>query len=144
MIAKKYFTSAIQCITFLLILLWTYTALSKWSDPTSFRSSLYKQPFSKPFSDFIFWTLPLSELTAAALLIFSATRTLGFYLSTLLLTIFTFYIAMALLGVFEKVPCSCGGVLKSLSWKQHVWFNIVFLSLSIYASLIVYRQKTRI
>ncbi|MBB2143942.1 hypothetical protein GM921_00465 [Pedobacter sp. LMG 31464] len=144
MIPKKYNTLAIQCITFLLILLWTYTALSKWSEPTAFRFSLYRQPFSTSFSDFIFWVLPLSELTAATLLVFTATRPLGFYLSTLLLTVFTIYIVIALLGVFEKVPCSCGGVLKSLGWKQHLLFNLVFFALSTYASLVVYQQKNRI
>jgi phage shock protein PspC (stress-responsive transcriptional regulator) len=31
----------------------------------------------------------------------------------------------------ERLPCSCGGVLQQLSWKQHLIFNLFFLLLAV-------------
>jgi hypothetical protein len=30
-----------------------------------------------------------------------------------------------------NLPCSCGGVIQQLSWKQHIVFNISFIVLGI-------------
>jgi hypothetical protein len=33
---------------------------------------------------------------------------------------------------FDKnLPCSCGGIISKLSWKQHILFNLFFIMLSI-------------
>jgi hypothetical protein len=29
-----------------------------------------------------------------------------------------------------KLPCSCGGVLKNLSWKEHLMFNFCFTAIA--------------
>jgi hypothetical protein len=29
--------------------------------------------------------------------------------------------------VFGRIPCSCGGLISSLSWTQHLFFNLFFL-----------------
>jgi hypothetical protein len=42
---------------------------------------------------------------------------------------FTGYIGFMLLSNIE-LPCSCGGVISSLSWKNHLVFNILFLLLA--------------
>jgi putative oxidoreductase len=43
--------------------------------------------------------------------------------------LFTFYILYMLL--FEKhLPCSCGGVLKEMTWKQHLVFNLFFTAIA--------------
>lgn len=31
----------------------------------------------------------------------------------------------------KRLPCSCGGVIALLSWKQHIAFNLFFLSLAV-------------
>lgn len=121
-----------QTTVALLILLWTYTAIGKWADSADFRLSLSRQPLPRP--ELLFWTLPLAELLAAGLLVSEKTRKWGLYLSSLLLFAFTVYIAAGLMGLLEKVPCSCGGVLRSLGWKEHLLFNLVFLALSLYSS----------
>lgn len=132
---------SINIIVFLLVLLWTYAALSKWADPTEFLLSLHRQPL--PLPDLLFWALPSAELLAAALLIGNRTRNWGFHLSSMLLIAFSLYIAMGLAHIFTKVPCSCGGVLKHLGWKQHLAFNLIFLGLSTYASIYSLRKHIR-
>jgi hypothetical protein len=31
----------------------------------------------------------------------------------------------------KDLPCSCGGIISSLSWRQHIIFNGVFILLAI-------------
>jgi hypothetical protein len=74
--------------------------------------------------------LPSIELIAAGLLMFSKTRKMGMLLSFSLMAIFTIYVAMAVIGYWENIPCSCGGVLNQLGWKDHLWFNLFFTFLA--------------
>lgn len=117
-------------IAAMLILLWVYTAVSKLSDVDTFQRQLYKQHLDKNLLTVLTWALPLSEITAACFLIFKGTRLIGMAASLILMTIFTGYIALVLLGFFDKIPCSCGGILKNLGWTAHLWFNIIFLFLA--------------
>lgn len=117
--------------TALLILLFAYAAVSKLLNVTTFRGQLYNQSFPHGLADMLFVGLPLSELLTCGLLLFPITRRLGLLLSLLLMTVFTLYIILVLLGYWERVPCSCGGVLASLNWTQHLFFNLFFLLLAI-------------
>ncbi|MGM9478947.1 MauE/DoxX family redox-associated membrane protein [Pedobacter sp. GSP4] len=114
-----------------LIILWVYTALSKISEFKEFAAQLNNQVFDKKWTPFLIWFLPGIELFAAGLLLFNETKKYGLLLSTVLLSVFTVYIAMVVLHVFNRTPCSCGGVLKNLGWKNHLFFNLFFLLLSI-------------
>src|SRR5690606_8924360 len=114
--------------SFLLIILWIYAALSKLSDLEVFRIQLSRQP--EPVSTMapvMIWLLPLVELVAAAMLMFEQTRKSGLLLSFFLMLVFTVYVALAVIGYWEDIPCSCGGVLNRLGWKDHLWFNLFFL-----------------
>lgn len=122
-------------ITSLLVLLWSYTALSKWAEPTEFTQSLASQPLPGKLADLLFWMIPASELLAAALLLFPAARRYGMLLSVALLAAFSGYVALALSGTFGQLPCSCGGALEGMGWKTHLLFNLFFLS----AALIGYQ-----
>lgn len=122
-------------ITSLLVLLWSYTALSKWAEPTEFTQSLASQPLPGQLADLLFWMIPASELLAAAMLLFPAARRYGMLLSVALLATFTGYVTLALSGAFGQVPCSCGGALEGMGWRTHLIFNLFFLS----AALIGYR-----
>ncbi|WP_354357539.1 MauE/DoxX family redox-associated membrane protein [Pedobacter sp. UYP30] len=46
------------------------------------------------------------------------------------LTIFTLYIAIVMTGIFGRIPCSCGGILKNMSYATHLLFNVFFIALS--------------
>ncbi|WP_421943334.1 MauE/DoxX family redox-associated membrane protein [Pedobacter sp.] len=130
-------------VCMLLILLWIYAALQKLSDFEEFRRSMYNQVFPSWFVFALLFMLPASELVAAGLLFFERTRQSGILLSAGLLSAFTVYIALILLHYFPRVPCSCGGVLSILGWREHLAFNLAFLALSVSAMLIQFRFKIK-
>jgi len=114
----------------LLILLFTYTAVSKLSDYTHFVRVLGESPLIHNGADMIGWLLPVTELVIVLLLFFPQARKAGFYSSLFLLLLFTLYLIYMLLFAAD-LPCSCGGVLSKMSWKQHVWFNVFFIGVSV-------------
>ncbi|HEU5051887.1 MAG TPA: MauE/DoxX family redox-associated membrane protein [Hanamia sp.] len=122
----------IEIISFLLTLLFVYAAAAKFLDVTNFRHQLSLSPFIGGFAGTIAIVLPLVELATAALLTIKNTRFYGLLASLLLLMLFTGYIAAMLLSGVH-LPCSCGGVISSLSWKEHLIFNLFFLAITIVA-----------
>ncbi len=114
----------------LLILLFAYTATSKLLAYRSFARTLRESPLIHNGADTIGWLLPAIEYIVVLLLFFPALRTMGFYASACLLFVFTLYLSYMLLFV-PHLPCSCGGVLRSMSWQQHIFFNLFFLGLSV-------------
>lgn len=114
----------------MLILLWTTTAASKLGNLNGFQSDLDRQVFTKTFNGVLLYAVPIAELVAAALLTFEKTRFVGLAVSLVMISAFTAYIILILVGFFNKVPCSCGGVLKFLGWKAHLYFNLFFMVLS--------------
>jgi len=121
----------LQGIVSLLILLWVYAALSKLTDIDQFTREIKQQHLPLLASRTAIWLLPAIELIAASLLISPKWRRTGLILSSILMLIFTFYILLVLSGYFKNIPCSCGGVLKQLGWRNHLIFNIFFLVLGI-------------
>jgi putative oxidoreductase len=115
----------------LLIGLFVYTAVSKLIDPSFFLRDLNNQPFPKVLNPVLVWFIPLTELFLAFLLLFNNTRRIGLIGSFYLMLLFTFYTAFVLLGFFNRTPCSCGGVIRWLSWGQHLFFNLFFVTISI-------------
>ena len=119
-----------QVITGLLVLLCVYTAVSKLADWEAFEYQISKQPLPEWFNDLLVWVLPIAELTTSLLLLLRATRKIGLLISFVIMMSFTVYVGLAVLNVFGEVPCSCGGVLQSLSWEAHLVFNVVFLGIA--------------
>lgn len=119
----------IEIICFLLILLFVYAALSKLFDYDSFRQQLQRIPLLSQFSN-AGWILPVAELITAVMLCVRLSRFTGLYISFFLLLAFTIYIAGMLL-LAKHLPCSCGGVLRQMTWTQHLLFNIFFLLISL-------------
>ncbi len=95
--------------------------------------AMRNQPFSRTVNNFLAHALPLAEIIAVILLVINTTRLLGLYLSLLLMTLFTGYVLVVLLDLFGRIPCSCGGVIELLGWKEHLVFNVFFLLISIAA-----------
>jgi hypothetical protein len=114
----------------LLVLLFSYTAASKLMDLRGFAYDLHNQPFPRWMGNLLTWLLPAMELLIALLLLFDRTRLPGLWSALVLMGLFTIYTALILAGVFHRVPCSCGGVIKLLNWKQHLVFNLFFVGLS--------------
>lgn len=132
----------IEGITALLILLFLYTALSKLLDLQAFRGQLVLQPFPAGWDSVLLWALPVTELLACTLLFFPRTRLQGLYLASLLMSVFTLYVALILTRAFGYIPCSCGGVLEQMNWETHLVFNAVFLTLAVTAT-ILYKRSDR-
>ena len=114
----------------MLILLFTYTGLSKLSGYGFFKSQLSLYPVLNHFTGLLPWALPAAELIISALLFIPAYRIYGFWCSAIILCVFTGYLIVMVLYK-SNLPCSCGGVIKNLSWKQHIIFNLFFLALSV-------------
>jgi hypothetical protein len=83
----------------------------------------------------------LAEIITSIFLIFKRTRLAGLYLSFFLMLLFTGYVFI-MLRYSSYLPCSCGGVLSMMTWKQHFIFNLVFTGLSL-AGIIVQNATTR-
>jgi putative oxidoreductase len=131
----------IEIISSLLILLFVYAGVSKWLDFKGFTGEMNNQPFPNWMTPGLVWTIPLLEVIIALSLIFERTRTKGLYASLLLMTAFTVYTITVLMHFFSYVPCSCGGVIKKLTWEQHLFFNLFFVAISLIAILLKKNRK---
>jgi len=128
----------------MLILLFSYTAMSKLADFDAYRSEMSKQVFSGSVTDLLIYTIPGLEIFSSILLISPKFRFAGFLTSIILMSVFTGYILMVLSGAFNRIPCACGGVLSFLNWNSHLWFNIFFLVLAILGSVYQYQLKKEV
>src|SRR6185436_17322557 len=108
----------VQTIAGLLILLFVYTALSKFTDFNRFYSTLSIAPLIGSKADYIKWIVPITELIVSALLLFPRSRLYGLYAAFALMGLFTLYVTYMVL-FHRNLPCSCGGIISKLSWKQH-------------------------
>jgi putative oxidoreductase len=116
-----------------LILLFAYTGCSKLLDLDGFTGTLHNQPIPRAVVPFLSVALPCVEIATAAALLFYRTRLIALYSALALMTVFTLYIIAILLHFFPHVPCSCGGIFRHLTWTQHLWLNLVLLSLTVIA-----------
>jgi len=116
----------ISASNFLVALLFAYAGFSKIMDFNVFRNQLSAIVFLKRAAPFIASTLPAFEILTAFLISFRNTQIPGWWLAAILMTTFTIYVAVIIL--FKKhLPCSCGGVIAAMTWKQHLLFNIFFM-----------------
>ncbi|UJP64879.1 MauE/DoxX family redox-associated membrane protein [Mongoliitalea daihaiensis] len=130
---KKYIE---PIILWLLILMWTYTGVSKLIDFGGFRGAILNQPFPNAIGEYMSILIPVVEIGLALLLIGERTRTLGMIGSIALMSAFTTYVGLVWVGAFERVPCGCAGIIEQLGWKLHFILNIGLLLLSITGILI--------
>lgn len=125
---------------YLLIFLFTYTGISKLIDHDNFYTSLMLSPVIHAQASIIVWLVPLIELLMVTLLLSSKYRQTGLICSLLLMIVFTVYIAYMVFFI-KDLPCSCGGVIKQLSWSNHIFFNSVFILLITISLLFTTQHK---
>ncbi|WP_166436997.1 MauE/DoxX family redox-associated membrane protein [Niastella caeni] len=121
----------IEIISSLLILLFLYASVSKWLAFKLFIGDMNNQPFPNWLTPWIVWSVPILEVLIAVGLIFEKTRVPALYASLLLMLAFTIYTVAILLHAFKFIPCSCGGVIRKLTWPQHLFFNLFFVGISL-------------
>jgi antibiotic biosynthesis monooxygenase (ABM) superfamily enzyme len=125
-----------------LIMLFTFTAVSKLQDMEGFHKAMLNQPLPEWLAVLLVWAVPLGELLAAALLLYPTLQAWGFLLASLLMGAFTGYALLIILGQFSFIPCSCGGMLESLSWEHHLLMNCLFLIFSLGGLYLALNQKS--
>lgn len=120
----------IRIITAVIAALFFYAAFSKLSDFDKSKWEMSNQVFPSSIAQILAWLIPAIEIALTILLLISQTRKVALRLSLLLLSAFTIYIAVVMTGVFGRIPCSCGGILKNMSYGTHLVFNLFFASLA--------------
>jgi hypothetical protein len=131
----------VEVISALLVFLFIYAALSKLLDFDKFRYQISQSPFITRISPVVVWAIPMSELLISVALLVRRTRAAGLYAAFFLMLLFTGYIFI-MLRYSPYLPCSCGGVLSGMSWKQHFGFNLVFTGLSL-AGIVIQNTNSR-
>ena len=125
-------TIIIEAIALLFFILFLYTAVSKIIDYHRFvfQMRLAPLPILKVIAPTIGWLVPVVELFISIILITRKYRQLAFYFSVALLSVFELYILFMLIFNTE-LPCTCGGIISQMSWKAHVVFNAIFITLGV-------------
>jgi putative oxidoreductase len=130
----------IESVCALLILLFLYASISKFLDFKTFIDQMNNQPLPNSWTPFLVWGIPLLEIAISISLLFEYTRLIGFYASLILMIAFTLYTGIVLLHFFPYIPCSCGGVIRKLTWSQHLILNLFYVSLSILGIILQHRK----
>jgi putative oxidoreductase len=118
----------------ILIILFTYTAFSKLFEQNLFVSQMQRAPvlLMKIFAPVLGWLLPATELVIVAGLMIDRFQIKALKVAFILFALFEFYIVLMLISGLH-LPCSCGGVIGKMTWKQHVPFNLFFMIASLYS-----------
>lgn len=123
-------TTIVEAIAALYILLFVYTGINKIIAIDTLKYILKDYPLIGIYPTLIAWGLPVIELMVSVLLFIPKTRKVGLYSSLFLMIGFTSYL-IYMLTFTTQLPCTCGGMLKELSWGQHLIFNIFFITLGV-------------
>lgn len=121
---------ALEGIISLLILLYLYTGLTQLLSFKFFYGNIFNQPVFQWSKPILVYFIPGVQLLVAAGLFFERTRKPALWASLGLLTMFTVYIVLIIMNALARVPCTCGGVISSFTWPQHLVFNLFFLLLN--------------
>lgn len=133
-------TIVVDTVTILLIILWVYAAFSKLLDYSNFNIELSKSPLLTSFAPIVAIGIPLLEIGLAVMLLIERTKFLALVMSTSLLLLFTCYLFI-ILNYSSYVPCSCGGILGRLGYKEHIIFNLILFALGV-ISILLYKHDT--
>lgn len=125
----------------LLILLFLYTLIHKIIDIKSFENTLLKSTIiSNNQVQLLLYFTPLAELFVIISL-FLKKRIIGFYLSFILMLVFTLYLVALNNFSFYK-GCSCGGIFNELTYLEHIIINISFLLIAL-LSIMLFENKEK-
>lgn len=127
----------IEIISALFILLFLYTAIMKLKNIPSFIIAMRQVPLLHAWANLLAGFIPGVEIATVILLLIPATKYIGLVIATGFMAILTAYVFYILLTM-SKLPCSCGGVIQQMTWRQHLIFNLVLTGLGM---LGIYRNK---
>lgn len=127
---SKTYSNFTVFISLLLVVLFTYTGVSKLMHLDTFATQLGQMPYISRYAQWISWGIPFLELVIVGLILFPKLRWMGLYASIGLLGLFTSYIIITL-QYSDSIPCSCGGVISALGWTDHIVLNSSFIILAL-------------
>lgn len=127
-------------ISVIFVMLFVFVSVDKWKHFSTFQKNMHNQPINGSLASFLVNTLPATEFITAILFFFSRTRRFALWLSTILMAVFTGYVALVIANQLEYIPCSCAGILQNLSWKSHLLLNIGLLLAGILGLVLYYRK----
>jgi uncharacterized membrane protein YphA (DoxX/SURF4 family) len=130
----------VEVICALFVMLFFYAALSKLKDFENFKVQLGKSPVLNLFAGIVAWIVPITELLICFFLIIKRFQYIALYAAFSLMVMFSAYIVV-ILNYSSYIPCSCGGILENMTWSQHLYFNIGFVTLAIVGVLIYPNKK---
>jgi len=132
----------VEIISVLLILLFVYTAVSKIINYSNFKYTIDRVDLVKPLAGPLSIFVPTAELIVSFLLLTPSLRKWGLYGSFLLMLMFTIYVGYIIYFAPYR-PCSCGGIITKMTWRQHLIFNTVFTILSLIGIRLHGKQKAK-
>lgn len=131
----------IDTISYLFIFLFLYTGGSKIIMHQGFVSAIRKVHIFKNTVNIISWAIPILELLLVLGLILPKSRKISLYGTAILMVAFTIYVAYILQYQWPHLPCSCGGILQYLTWRQHLFVNSLLTALSFAAIYIINKRQ---
>lgn len=132
----------LRVITGLLIFLFLYTAFSKLIVYDVYVRDLQRQRWISEYAEPLSIILPIVEFALSALLFFPRIKLWGLYGSLGFMIVLTTYVS-ALVFTQEDLPCSCGGLIRDLTWKEHFFFNIFCTTLPVVGIYLFNRKQRR-
>lgn len=133
-------TIFLDIVVFLFVVLFLYAATSKILDFDTFSAQIGKSPLIMRYPRFIAYSVPAVEILISIVLLIPRLQIIGFFMSYTLMLLFTLYISFILL-FSPYVPCSCGGILQSMGWTEHLVFNTAFVLLAIAGIVLVNKRQ---
>lgn len=125
----------------MLTLLFVYTATSKLMHLDTFQTRLERMPYISGYAYLISWSVPFLELVITGLLWFHKYRKVALYGSLILLGVFTTYI-LVVLNYSDSIPCTCGGIISTLGWRDHILFNTTFMLMALFGIIGYHKDNT--
>lgn len=130
----------VSIISYAYIIVLLYAACYKLFDFGYFLRQLEHSPLLKDYRYMVAVAVPVSEIIIALLLFFPRTRLKGLYGCAAIMSGFTAYI-IYILNFAPHIPCSCGGIMATMDWGEHLVFNSLFILLAI-TGIILQRKTT--
>lgn len=122
----------IEGAALILAFVFAYTAIAKVYDWNATKLAMYNQVIPDWSKDLLLYGIPMMEVVVALMLLIPRWRYRGFLVSLMLMLVFTGYVAWVWFGLAGRVPCSCGGIISSLTWGQHLILNLGLTGLAVW------------
>lgn len=129
----------IEIICYFFAALFVYAGVSKILEFDNFQAQLGQSSILGAFTWIISYGIITTEIGVAILLVIPKIRFWALISAFFLMASFTVYIFI-ILNFTSSIPCSCGGILEKLGWKEHLVFNVFCTLLAAVALLLQQRE----